>query len=301
MPVQGSPSGDQHEVHDPVGGSPAHPPPVESGALRTEVLRQGSGWVAALASIAGVLVTVLIATGVIGRPEASPTPSPAGALEASALTQPSVAPGSGTAPPTPRSNGGATGQARDVTTPDELGDVLAAFSLATADPYDYATVADAELGLSMEAPAAWSDRSVNPWLGDGDAAVGWVIVATPDERGLYTGFGTPGLFFGASEQYAALADGDAILSTAGATLYGRCRFDGTAAFATEAYPNGQYELYTVCSEEPMVILQLGALAADGSHAIYLHARIMSSADVAATVHALETFSFRANGGEQAVP
>lgn len=156
----------------------------------------------------------------------------------------------------------------DVASPAELRAVLDLFRLPDAEAHpEFEPVQDDGIGISAEAPTAWPDRAVHPWLGEGDETVGWVVVATPDERGLYAGFETPGIFFGASAQYAELADGDEVLSTAGGTLYSRCSWAGSADYASDGYTNGRYEIYTTCGETPIVILQPGAMAADGSHAI----------------------------------
>jgi hypothetical protein len=273
----------------------------QSTAPRTTVagdfLKNGHGWVAALASIAGVVVTVLNATGIIGRgpgAQGAVTPgAPSTVSSASATAAESVSPsasasvrasGSATRPP-------ATGRATDVTAADQLTAVLEGMGLPDAAPYTFETLTDEVSGLTIETPVEWEEGEFSSWLPrEGDTRLGPLIVRTTDLGSLYDGFDTPGIFLGATTHYLGMADGETILDEAGAQLYGYCPSGGSAAYEDDTYELGWYELFVGCADEPSVVMQLAARARDGSHVIYLHMRMTSTADIEATVRALQTYS-----------
>lgn len=279
----------------PDEGPRAEPAPSEAPrTVAADFLRNGHGWVAALASISGVLVTVLIATGVIGRPAAGPSPSPLAGPGSSAVagatatpTQSSAA-STSSASRTPRP---ATGRAEDVTSPDQLTAVLAEMGLPDAASYTYETIVDDVSGLTIEVPVEWEEGDFSSWLArEDDTRLGPLIVRTTDLGSLYDGFDTPGIFFGATTHYLDLPDGETILDEAGAQLHGYCPSGGSAAYEDDAYELGWYEVFIGCADEASVVLQLAARARDGTHDIYLHLRMTSTADIEAVVRALGTFA-----------
>ena len=284
----------------PTGTDPAAPvtPPSAGAAtphtsLAGDFLKNGHGWVAALASIAGVIVTLLIATGVITRgpgTDGSVTPgAPSSAVGAMSTASPSASvQASASASRTARP---ATGRAVDVTSPDQLTAVFETMGLPDAEPYAYETLTDDVSGITIETPVAWEEGDFSSWLPrDGNTRLGPLVVRTTDLGTLYEGFDTAGIFLGASTHYVEMPDGETILDAEGAGLHGFCPGGGSAAYEDDTYELGWYEVFIGCDDGTNVVMQMAARARDGSHVIYLHMRMTTTADIEALVRALETYS-----------
>lgn len=273
----------------------AAPGPAEvSGGRPTVVadfVRNGHGWIAALASIAGVLVTVLIATGVIGRPAGStpPTTGPGSSAVAGATatpTQSSAASSSASRTPRP-----ATGRAEDVTAPDQLTAIFERVGLPEREAYTFETIEDPESGMTLEVPVEWGDGDFSSWLPrNGDTRLGPLVLRTTDIGSHYEGFDTPGIFFAASTHYADVPDGETLLDEEGAPLHGFCPSLGSAAYEDATFVDGWYELFAGCDDQEVLVFQMAAKSRDGTYVTYLHARLTSTADIEAVVRALETFA-----------
>jgi hypothetical protein len=286
------------------GASVPGTPPTSDGStpqtsLAGDFLKNGHGWVAALASIAGVIVTVLIATGVITRgpgTDGSVTPgapsSAVGAMSTASATASTDASASVRASASAsRTARPATGKAVDVTAPDQLTAVFQTMGLPEAEPYAYETMTDDVSGITIELPVAWEEGEFSSWLPrEGNTRLGPLVVRTTDLGTLYEGFDTPGIFLGASTHYVEMPDGETILDGEGARLHGYCPSGGSAAYEDDTYELGWYEVFVGCEDGTNVVMQMAAKARDGSHVIYLHMRMTSTADVEALVRALETYS-----------
>ena len=250
------------------------------------ILQHGAGWVAALAAIASVLVTVLVSTR-DGAPPATPPVVVATPVSGQASQGPGTT-GSGGPTRPPR-----TDDLPLVTTNAGLVDILRRHELPQSEPYaGYRLVRSDFDDIALEAPTAWDDGVVGvPWLGDtDDDKIGVVALATPNERGLFTTFDTPGVFFAGSDRplMTGMTADDVLDDQSG--LWRSCTFQGRGEYRNEGYA-GRYEVLAPCGANQIVILLLAAHSVDGSKLIWVELRLTTEADFPAALRVLDTLSY----------
>lgn len=93
--------------------------------------------------------------------------------------------------------------------------------------------------LAVSVPASWSDVETAPWNRDG-VEIGPSVSAATDRAAWIAGWDTPGLFVGATDQFA-LEDAFGDFSDA-------CRLASTTAISADGFP-GTGEWWTGCGAE----------------------------------------------------
>jgi serine protease Do len=156
---------------------------------------------------------------------------------------------------------------------------------AAAGYTDYVLITDDYGILQVEVPQEWSDVDGSAWLMEGEE-IGATVSASPDLAGFNDSYGTPGLFFGASNVLIAEVDAfsflDAINFTDECLLDGRYDYD-------DGYYVGYYDLWTDCGDALSSIVNIAATPEDGSYLVWVLGQLVSDADVDAFSRVIETF------------
>jgi hypothetical protein len=122
--------------------------------------------------------------------------------------------------------------------------------------------------LSVFVPAGWSDVATSAWTEDG-SPVGVRINAAPDRAAWFEGWGTPGVFVGATTVF----DADRLAVDFG----GVCVFEGRRPFRSEALI-GSVETWVDCSSEGSELLVIVAEPDDGSYVLLIQVIVVDEAD-----------------------
>lgn len=228
--------------------------------LRASLLEHGGSWLAGLAAVSGVLVTVWLAVGL---------PADGG------LASPSAESGKGTLP--------------EVRSYAELIAQVEQVSLPAADDYvTYKPISDMFGTLTVEFPDAWNELDGSTWLADfEDREIGVAVVASTDLDTLYDGWGVPGAFVSASEELATTSTPDEVLDWRRTKYEASCSFRGRGDFVGAA-EIGRYEIWTACGDGPTIILVLMAVPRERSLIEQVNLRLTSRADLEAARHIFDT-------------
>ena len=159
--------------------------------------------------------------------------------------------------------------------------------------YEYGSVEDDSGVMTMDIPTEWSDIDGSGWTIDGQE-IGAAIRAAPNLEDFFGSYGTPGVFFGASESLALEVDADGLLDLAPtleapfADFTTQCTYEGRDDYEDPAY-TGRFDLYTACGGGETVIAVVAASPADGSFIILVMIQAISDADADAIDRILDTF------------
>jgi serine protease Do len=152
--------------------------------------------------------------------------------------------------------------------------------------YSGFTLVTDDLGLlQMEIPQEWNEIDGSPWVSDGEE-IGAAIYAAPDLAGFNESYGTPGVFFGASNVLIAEYDLNTFLDTVGFTE--ECSLDGRYDY-DDGYYVGYYDLYYDCGEPLSTIINIAAVPEDGSFLVWVIGQLITDADVDAFSNIVDTF------------
>lgn len=170
----------------------------------------------------------------------------------------------------------------DPTTGGEGGNGSAAAS------YDYVTITDDSGAIEMEAPSAWSDTNGSPWESDGQM-IGAALSASPDRQAFNETFDVPGVFFGASPQLAQQYTPAEFLDQVIGSYAEFCTYDGRFDYDDGLYA-GVYDQYSDCGDSGASLINLAAVAGDGTqHLALVQVQTLTAADEEARSRILETF------------
>ncbi|MCK5634083.1 MAG: trypsin-like peptidase domain-containing protein [Anaerolineales bacterium] len=162
---------------------------------------------------------------------------------------------------------------------------------STGDGYsEYMWVYDDYESIQMQVPSGWNDIDGSFW-DDGDDVVGGMITASPDLDGFLTTWGTPGVIFGASDDYASYVGYQQLLDIYRADFMDPCELDGRYDYEDAIY-RGKYDLFTKCGGPGGAQwLQLAAVAKDDQFAflILVQAQIVNEEDWEVVDQILATF------------
>jgi serine protease Do len=152
--------------------------------------------------------------------------------------------------------------------------------------YSGYTLATDNLGLlEMEIPQEWNDIDGSPWVSDGEE-IGAAISAAPDLAGFNESYGTPGVFFGASNVLVAEYIPSSFLDVVGFSE--DCALDGRYEY-DYGYYVGYYDLYYDCGEPLSTIVNIAAMPEDGSFLVWVVGQLITDADVDAFSNIVDTF------------
>lgn len=167
---------------------------------------------------------------------------------------------------------------------EEAGAAPAANSAGSAN-YAYVTIADDSGAMQMSVPTTWADVSGVPWKLEGQV-IGLSLTAAPNINDLYNGWTTPGVFFGATDQFDVTVDD--LLD--GFDYSADCTYEGRSVYDDGTY-SGQYDFWYGCGsgQEGAMILVLGVQPADSSYLALVLIQMLSQADLDAADQILASF------------
>ncbi len=218
----------------------------------------------------------------VPEPTTSVSPEPEPTTPA-ALPTPAPSP-SGTAPkptlevPPPQSVGA-------------LGEIRGVAELPPGDPgYDaFVEVGDDQGLITVSAPAVWTDVDGRPWSGgdfvDGDDLIGPALSVSTDVAAFNAGWGTPGVFIGASDRLPFESPEEVLEAS---SFGDECVLESTRPYDDGVY-RGAFDLYIDCGAERSVFVNLVAEPADGSFLVLVQLVAVSDADWNALATILDTF------------
>ncbi len=154
---------------------------------------------------------------------------------------------------------------------------------------EYVEISDDEGLITVSVPSVWTDIDRRPWAGgdfiEGDEPVGPALSASPDVAEFTAGWGTPGLFIGASDRLPFDSVGDLLEAS---VFDEECVLESTRPYDDGVY-RGAFDLYVECGPEQSVFVNLVAEPADGSYLILVQVVAVTEADWAAMATIIDTF------------
>ncbi len=150
--------------------------------------------------------------------------------------------------------------------------------------YDsYRVVTDDSGLLTVEIPTAWSDVDGSAWTLDGEV-IGLSITAAPNISAFNNSWNTPGIFFGATDQFDLTMD-----ELLDAFDYSdSCDYGGRSSYNDSVY-FGKYDLWTDCGGQGTLLVVLGTEPADRSYLVLVLVQVISEADLEALDYILNSF------------
>lgn len=147
----------------------------------------------------------------------------------------------------------------------------------------YMTVSDDSGALILDVPTSWSDVDGSAWELDGEI-IGLSVVAAPSISGYNNSWDTPGVFFGATDQFDVSID--ELLDVF--DFSSDCTYSGRTAYEDSAY-TGKYDVWLSCGGSDTLLVLLAAAPADASYHTLVMVQVVSDADLAALDQILATF------------
>ncbi|MCA9934238.1 MAG: serine protease [Ardenticatenaceae bacterium] len=148
----------------------------------------------------------------------------------------------------------------------------------------YVAISDNSGAMQMSVPAEWNDVDGSAWALDGET-IGLSLSASSNLNALYNGWDTPGVFFGATDQFDLTVD--ALLDNFDYT--GQCAYDGRSPYQDDVYA-GQYDFWYDCGGNGgAMMLALAVQPADGSYLGLVLIQMLSQADIDAADQILASF------------
>ena len=152
---------------------------------------------------------------------------------------------------------------------------------------EYVGIYDDSNALYVEVPVEWSDVDGSNWLDDEDGTVlGSELMASTNLAGFSSDYVTPGVQIIASAGLGGQEMGSLVDFFDFST---DCTYDGRFDYADPVF-NGVYDQYSNCAGQGSVIIVLAAEPADLSFATIVLVQAVTSADLDALDHILNTFN-----------
>jgi serine protease Do len=154
----------------------------------------------------------------------------------------------------------------------------------TADTYtNYRFVNDNSGLLSVEIPVDWGDVDGSPWTLDGDV-IGLSVTAAPNINNFNNSWTTPGVFFGASDEFVLPTNELLDLFDFGDS----CQYGGRDSYQDPVYA-GVYDLWVDCGGTGSLLVVVVVEPADGSYTAVVLVQVVSDADLDALDRILDSF------------
>lgn len=151
------------------------------------------------------------------------------------------------------------------------------------DYSEYMTISDDSGALVLDVPVGWSDVDGSAWELEGEV-IGLAVVAAPSVDDFYNSWNTPGVFFGATDQFQVTIDEllDAF------EFASDCTYGERTDYEDSAY-TGKYDIWLNCGGTETLLVVLAAQPADASYQALIMVQVVSDADLAALDQILNTF------------
>lgn len=148
---------------------------------------------------------------------------------------------------------------------------------------EYVTISDDSGALTLDVPASWGDVDGSAWELEGET-IGLSVVAAPSVDDFNNSWDTPGVFFGATDQFTVSIDEVLDLFD----LSTDCTYSERAAYDDGTY-TGQYDVWLNCGGTDTLLVVLVATPPDASYHTLVMVQVVSDADLAALDQILATF------------
>lgn len=168
------------------------------------------------------------------------------------------------------------GEASDTNTTDSGGTADTSYS-------EYVSISDDSGSLTLDVPVSWSEVDGSAWELEGET-IGLSVVAAPSVDDFNNTWGTPGVFFGATDQFTVTVD--ELLDIF--DLSSDCTYSERTAYDDGAY-TGNYDVWLNCGGTDTLLVVLAATPADASYHTLVMVQVVSDADLAALDQILATF------------
>ena len=154
---------------------------------------------------------------------------------------------------------------------------------------EYVSITDDFGSIIVEVPADWAEVDGSPWVDNGDV-IGAGIVASANKERFFSVWDEPGLFFGASDDLAALGGYVQMLDIIRQDFLGPCELDGRYEYEGTMH-RGKYDLFADCGGSDSLFLVLTAVPIQDptEFLVLLEVQIVTDADLEAVDRILESF------------
>jgi len=168
----------------------------------------------------------------------------------------------------------------------ELGDDV---SNSTGSYSEYVLVQDDYGAIQVSVPTIWAEMDGSPWYSDGEV-IGSSISASADLARFNDYYDEPGVFFGVSDDVAALAGYIQLLDAYRDIFGDACTLEGRFDYEDIVY-EGSYDVYTGCAgtQNTMIVLTARPIENKTALLVSVLVNIMSDADLDALDEVLNTF------------
>ena len=158
---------------------------------------------------------------------------------------------------------------------------------AGATYQEYVGIYDDSNAVYVEVPVEWAEVDGSNWVDEDDGTVlGSELIAAPNINEFSTTYTTPGVQILAGAYFGDITMGELVDFFDFST---DCTYDGRFDYADPVF-NGVYDQYSNCAGQGSVIIVLAAEPADLSFATIVLVQAVTSADLDALDHILNTFN-----------
>lgn len=154
---------------------------------------------------------------------------------------------------------------------------------SSAAGYTYAVITDNSGLLELKVPTLWQDVDGSEWTWDGEE-IGPALSAAPNIKDFQETWGTPGVFFGATDQITLTAD--ELLDSF--DYSDECTYDERTPYEDSVYI-GFYDFWYDCGASEAMLLTLAARPADESHLAFVLIQMLTDDDLEAADQILASF------------
>jgi serine protease Do len=152
---------------------------------------------------------------------------------------------------------------------------------------EYTVIEDDTRSMQVEVPVEWSDVDGAPYTDEEGRAITDVRAAS-DLAGFQETWGTPGMIFSASSDWAVTTSEEELLDRFLESLQGQCVYDGRTAYEDPAY-TGFYDLFHECGETLATYVIVAARPPEGSFLIVVQVQANEDRDFDALDRILASF------------
>ncbi len=149
---------------------------------------------------------------------------------------------------------------------------------------EYTAVTDNSGAMTLEVPTAWGDVDGSAWNLDG-TDIGLSVTAAPNINDFLNSWNTPGVFFGATDQFNLSVDD--LLDNF--DFSSDCTSGGDRTDYADSVYTGKYDVWLSCGGTDTLLVVMVAEPADQSYSALIMVQVVSDADLDALDHILNSF------------
>jgi serine protease Do len=157
----------------------------------------------------------------------------------------------------------------------------------STDTYTYGVISDDTGSMQVEVPIEWSDVDGAPYTDEEGRAITDVRAAS-DLTGFLETWGTPGMIFSASSDWAETTSEEELLDLYLESLQSVCTYDGRFPYEDPAY-TGFYDLYSGCADTLATYVIVAARPPEGNFLILVQVQANEDRDFDALDRILASF------------